>query len=195
MPHKRSVTTSINSELNKVTDRGIACDSYRDNKNYLDVVGLVPVVKEWTSLYHQEDKRMDLSVEHPFTISFDIKYPGCADLEDDMDNAKVFMGIKDPQKEFKENIEMGIYMGRIYMSHLFDAVNIPKDILVEGVKLLLAVIPLQSNKKCASTLTVLDSKGNEISSIKTSRFLKTDWKGEISTGIHFKSIRMEGIQS
>jgi hypothetical protein len=137
---------------------------------------------------------LDISVEHPFTLCFDVKYPAFVDLNDNLNTARVFVGIKHPQKEFKESIELGIYMGRLYLNDLFDVVNISKDKLVEGVKIVLEATPGLPNGKCCTILKVVDLEGVEITAIKTRRYLMTDWPGGISTGAHFKSIFIKGIQ-
>jgi len=166
----------------------------RNDTNCLDAGTAIPLSKKWTDLYHFEDMRFDMSLLHPFTISFDVKYPAFADLDDDLNIARVFVGIKDPQKEYKESIEMGVYLGRIYMKHLFDVVNIPKNKLVEGVQLVLDVLPNLPDGRCTTTFKVIDQSGLEITAIKSRRFLTSDWKGGISTGAHFKSVYINGIQ-
>jgi len=165
-----------------------------DNQNYLLTNLCTSFCKEWPSLFNPEEMRLDVSPEHPFTIIFDFKYPKFVDLTDDLNTAYVFLGIKDPQKEYQESIELGVYMGRLYIKDMFDAVNIPKEKLVEGVKIVLTVCPHKMSRKCTTTLNVLDQAGYKITSIKTNRFLTTDWNGGISTGAHFKSLRIEGIQ-
>ena len=152
-------------------------------------------VQEWTSLFNIEDKKLEVKTDHPFVVSLDLKYPKFVDVNDDLNIARVFLGIKDQQKGYKESIEMGVYMGRIYIKDIFDVVNIPKSSLINGVKIVLQVSPTNFGKKCRTILSVIDHTGVEISSIKTGKFITTDWSGGISTGAHFKSLRIEGIQS
>jgi len=150
--------------------------------------------KEWTSLLYAEDMRLEVSSEHPFTITLDLKYPQFVDLTDEMNTARLFVGIKEEQNEYQPSTELGVYMGRLYLKDLFDRVNIPKEKLVAGVKFMLQVCPIYGDTKCVTTLKVLDESGFEITSIKTKKFLKTDWMGGISSGAHFKSLRIEGVQ-
>ena len=169
--------------------------SFTDNQNYLVNNTTASYFKEWKSLFYDDDIKLDVSTQHPFTITLDLKYPKFVDIEDDLNIARVFLGIKDPQREYQESIELGVYMGRIYIKNLFDLVNIQKDSLVAGVQLVLQVSPNQVNKKCSTVLKVLDKSGCEITQIKTNKFLMTDWIGGISTGAHFKSLHIEGVQT
>lgn len=187
----------INSErkLEKVGEADHLLGSFVDNQNYLINESCILFSKEWTSLFNPEEMRLDFSPEHPFSVMFDLKYPKFVDLSDDLNTARVFLGIKDPQKEYQESIEMGVYMGRIYIREIFDVVNIPKEKLIEGVKIVLQVSPNKMSKNCSTILTVLDQSGFEITLLKTNKFLSTDWKGGISPGAHFKSLRIVGVQS
>jgi hypothetical protein len=193
MPEKESVLTSegINSN-EQINDLPASCSTVDSD----DLGSNFPMTfcKEWKSLFDFEDKSLDISVNYPFTLVFQVKYPAFVDLIDDLNTARVFVGIKHPQKEFKESIELGIYMGRLYLNDLFDVVNIPKDKLVEGVKIVLEAIPGLANGKCCTILKVVDLAGVEITAIRTRRYLMTDWPGGISTGAHFKSIFIKGIQ-
>jgi len=165
-----------------------------DDENYLVTDVIKPFCKKWTSLFYADDKKLDVSPQHPFTIILDLKYPKFVDLDDDLNIARVFLGIKDPQREYQESIEMGIEKGRIYIKNLTDLVKIPKETLVEGVQIVLEVLPNEVNKKCSTVLKVLDHTGYEITKIKTNQFLATDWIGGISPGAHFKSLHIEGVQ-
>jgi len=172
----------------------LTSDSFRDNHHFL-LADSTYFCKEWTSLFYADDMKLDVSCDHAFTITLGLKYPRFVDLEDDLNIARVFLGIKDQQKEYQECIEMGIYMGRIYVKDLFDTIKIDKENLTVGVTLVLNVCPNKYDKKCRTKLMVLDFSGSEIASIKTSRFFTADWTGGISTGAHFKSLRIEGVQS
>ena len=189
MPQKEPLTTSISSSI--ADKEG---NSLIDNQNYLITDLCTSFYKEWTSLFYVEEMKLDVSPAHPFTLTLDFKYPKFVDLEDDLNIARVFLGIKDQQKEYKESIVMGVYKGRIFIKDIFDVINLPKNNLVEGVKIVLLVCPNKLDKKCSTTLKVLDQSGFELTSIKTNKFWSTDWNGGISTGAHFKSLRIEGIQ-
>ena len=188
----------LSIQENNIVEEGInitPSNSLTDKQDYLQTDEESVFYQEWPSLFHQQEMNLDLCIEHPYTVSFDVKYPKFADLQDNLDTARIFMGIKDPQKEYQECIEMGIYKGRIYMKDLFDVVNIPLEKLVEGVKLVLDVAPLPLYGKCSSTLKVQDLNGEVISAIKTSRIFKKDWRGGMSPGLHIKSFCIQGIQS
>jgi len=172
--------------------------SYRsflvDNQNFLKTEAVESFSKEWFSLYDIEKMELKTCLKHPFTIKLTLKYAHFIDPKDDLNIARVFLGIKNQQTEYKKSIEMGLYMGRLYICDIFDFVNIDKQKLVEGIQLVLIVCP-SLNGKSATLLRAIDLSGNILSEIKTSKFLSADWNGGISVGAHFKSLLIEGVQS
>lgn len=193
MPEKEPLSSPKKNMLNKglvMPDQ----NSLVDNQNYLVTDQVAPFYKEWLTLFHTEDMKLDVSPNHSFNITLNLKYPEFVDVEDDLNVAKVFVGIKDQQKEYQESIEMGIYMGRLFIKDVFDATSIEREKLVNGVKIVLTVSPRQNGKSSAQ-LKVLDQYGLALAIIKTNKFLSTDWNGEISTGAHFKSLSIEGTKS
>jgi len=186
-------TTPNNSTYKKELVR--KTDSLVDNQNYyLFTEGFVSFSREWSTVYDVEEIVLDVSTSHPFSIILALQYASFMDPVDDLNVAKIYLGIKDPQKEYKKCIEMGLYMGRLFIKDIFDFESISKEKLVEGIQIILNVIP-GSNGKSSATLKAVDLSGSVISMIKTGKILNSDWNGEISTGAHFKSIRIEGIQS
>jgi len=154
----------------------------------------VPFVLEWSSLYDPEKIELRTDINHPFTIKLSMKYPSFVDIQDDLNTAKIFLGIKNPQTEYKNCIEMGVYMGRLFISNVFDSISLPVGKLIEGIKLILTVYPDLKGKSSA-LLSAIDQSGKLLSEIKTGKMLSTDWNGDIAIGAHFKSLRIEGVQS
>lgn len=165
-----------------------------DNQNYLMPGQCVPFFKEWKSLYHAEDMVLDLAPEHAFGIVLKLSYAKFMDPEDELSTARLFLGIKNQQKEYKECIELGLYMGRLYIKDLFDVVSIDKEKLVEGIHIVLAVTP-KVNRKSEAVLMALDLSGAVLAKLKTSKILMSDWNGGISPAAHFKSMRIESLTS
>ena len=165
-----------------------------DNQNFFKTDGSIPFCDEWTSLYDIEKIQLNTSIKHPFTITLLMKYASFIDPADDLNVARVFLGIKNEQIDYRESIGIGLYMGRLYFRDIFDYVSLSKEKLVEGINLVLTVCPTLNGKSDA-ILRAIDQTGNILAEIKTSKMLSTDWNGQIAIGAHFKSLRIEGVQS
>lgn len=165
---------------------------FADNENYLMTEQFVTFSEEWPELFDNENKKLNVSEQDSFGVVLKLKYAPFIDPRDDLNIATVFLGIKDQQKNYKKSIEIGLYMGRLYINDLFDTVNLDKSNLVEGIYLVLTVEPL-ANGRSTATLMALDLSGFELSRIKTGKIRAADWSGGISTGAHFKSLRIEGF--
>ena len=171
-----------------------ASDDLSDNENY--IVNCLPVnyCIEWPTLYHFEGIEPEIAVDYPFVVTADLKYPAFIDVNDDLNIARLFVGIKENYKDYREPMEIGLYMGRLYIRDFFDSKTIAKENLVAGIKLVLTVIP-QLNGKCKSQLEAIDQSGSVLSMIRTSKYLSVDWKGRVSTGAHIKTLKIEGTKS
>ena len=167
-------------------------NAFIDNSTYLDSGAKYSC--NWETLFDLEEKKLDVSLDHAFSIILSLKYPEFIDLKDDLNTARVILGIKDQQKEYKPSSELGLYLGRLYLNDIFDSVTIEKAKLVEGIWIILEVTP-RTHGKTKAKLMAVDNSGTILTQITTSRYSSSDWKGGISTGAHFKSLRIEGLQS
>lgn len=167
--------------------------SNRENANFLANRNMVAYCKEWNILYDAEDIKFEVSENHPFGIVLKMKYAAFIDPVDEINISKFFLGIKLPEKLYRESIEMGLYMGRLYLNHVFDAITIPRWQLIEGIHMVLTVEP-QPNGFSEAILTALDLTGAVISKIRNPNILNADWKGGIAIGAHYKTLRIEGFR-
>lgn len=170
----------------KIEDSGINTDS----SNYLTVSQPLDSSKEWLELIDAGSFMLDISKEQPFKITLGLKYAQFMEAEDDLNIAKVILGIKDNHKIYRTCIEFGIYMGRLFIDDKFDAISISKEKLVEGLSLVLTVYP-QENGRSSATLSARSECGFISSSLISKKFAFKDWVGEVSPGAHFKSILIE----
>lgn len=172
-----------------ITDSNLNTDS----SNYLIVSQPVESSEEWLKMIDTENFMLDTSTQHPFRITLDLKYAQFMETEDDLNIAKVMLGIKDNHKIYRICVELGVYMGRLFIGDQFDAKSIDKEKLVEGVKLVLMVHPIDNGRSVA-VLNAVSECGLILSSLTSKKITFEDWKGEISPGAHFKSLLIEVIQ-
>jgi len=169
-------------------------DSLVDNQNYLVTDQFTPFFKEWKPLLEVEEKIMNVSQDHPFSVSLCLQYAKFIDPEDDLNVAKVYLAIKDQQRAYQKSIEIGVYMGRIFINDMYDFKAIDKDKFVEGVNIVLTVDPMRKGRRL-TTLRAVSKAGETMRILQTTQYLSLDWNGGISTGAHFKSISIEGMQA
>lgn len=165
-----------------------------DSSNYLTASQPVEFSEEWLELIDTENFMLDISTEQPFKITLSLQYAQFMEAKDDLNIAKVILGIQDNHKTYRNCIEFGIYMGRLFIEDKFDAVSVDKEYLVEGVRLVLTVHPME-NGKSSAVLNVISECGLVLSSLISKKFAFADWKGEISPGAHFKSLIVEDVQN
>jgi hypothetical protein len=168
-------------------------DELVDNQNYLVTELYEPFCIEWDSLYERTKMELDVPQDTPFCVVLQLKYAEFIDPLDDLNRASFYMGINDPQTNYKERVEFGLYMGRLYFNTIFDIVNLKKEELTEGISIMLTVKSGLENRSCV-TLIAFDNEGAELSKMKISKMLNTDWNGKMSTGAHIKSVRIEGFK-
>lgn len=167
-------------------------DLNTDSSNYLTVSQPVEYSKKWLELIDTPGFMLDISTEQPFRITLGLQYAQFMKAEDDLNIAKVILGIKDNNKTYRDCIEFGLYMGRLFIGDLFDSLAVSKEKLVEGVDLVLTVHPV-ANGKSFAMLSAISESGSTLSSLISKKFAFEDWKGEVSPGAHFKSLLIEDI--
>jgi hypothetical protein len=168
-------------------------DDLVDNQNYLVTALYEPFCIAWKSLYETKKMELDVPEETPFCVVLHLKYAEFIDPLDDLNRASFYMGIKDPQSSYKEAIEFGLYMGRLYFNTIFDTVNLKKEDLTDGINIMLTVKP-GAEKRSDVHLTAFDHTGTKLSAMKISKMSNSAWNGKISTGAHIKSVRIEGFK-
>lgn len=164
------------------------------NLNYFTTSDSGEFYEEWLELIDTKIFMVDIATEQPFKITLSLQYAQFMEAEDDLNIAKVILGIQDNHKTYRNCIEFGIYMGRLFIEDKFDAVSVDKEYLVEGVRLVLTVHPME-NGKSSAVLNVVSECGLVLSSLISKKFAFADWKGEISPGAHFKSLIVEDVQN
>jgi hypothetical protein len=165
-----------------------------DNQNYLVTELYEPFCIEWDSLYEQKKMELEVPLDTPFCVVLHLKYAECIDPLDDLNKASFYMHIKDIQTNYKERVEFGLYMGRLYFNKVFDVVNLNKEVLTEGISIMLTVKPGLENSSCV-TLIAFDQEGTELSKMKIGKMVNTAWNGRMSPGAHIKSVRIEGFKT
>lgn len=161
-----------------------------DSVNYLTVSQPLESSKEWLELIDTGSFMLNISKEQPFKVTLGLQYAQFMETEDDLNVAKLILGIKDNHKTYRNCIEMGIYMGRLFIDDKFDAISVNKEKLVGGVKLVLTVHPTE-NDLSSAMLSVVDECGLTLACLISKKFAFEDWKGEVSPGAHFKSLLIE----
>lgn len=164
-----------------------------DSSNYLTVSQSAESAKEWLKLIDTGNFMLDTSTEQPFRITLGLQYSQFMEAEDDLNIAKVILGIQDNYKTYRNCIEFGIYMGRLFIEDKFDAISVSNEYLVEGVRLVLTVHPIE-NGRSSAVLNVITEYGLILTSLISKKFAFEDWKGEVSPGAHFKSLLIESIR-
>lgn len=160
-----------------------------DTSTYFTSSEAIKFSEEWMELIGDEYVMPFIS-GGPFQITLGLKYAPFMDIEDDLSTARVFAGIKDHCKTYRTCIELGFYMGRLFIDDKFDSISIDKEKLVEGVKLILKV-DQEPDGGSSAVLSILDEDNILLTTLKSNKFLLTDWVGRISPGAHFRSLYLE----
>lgn len=181
------------------SERGLVSSSFFktekdlvDNQNYLSTNSVKPFCLEWNSIHEMSNMALKLPAQSAFGVKLSLRYASFIDPADDLNKASFYMGIKNPKGHYKDGVEFGLYLGRLYFNKIFDTVDLQKEDLIQGIYLLLTVMPDEGDDSTVS-LAALDQSGLESAKMNIGKMLYSDWNGKVSTGAHIKSVCIEGF--